>query len=495
MIIFRPNCSFPNTEPTGFIYSPNIRSTLDIVWSCVSIIILSTWSVLHLTVPPDIEAVDPSEKIRKQIFFLLRKLSWMGIMLIFPEYLLAIGAANQLIASVNTEALREKFVGKDKDNVPWSRTHTIQADMGGIALRFSEQSNRKIRDPKPQNPHTSSNLTSYEGPIDASKERDQQLESIRFLQDFDKKQKRYLSGLGKSQWESFGQHWTLAANYIRHAEELTIINANNVASLQGKVWILDSKQLALAREYKIIKRLPHIEKRDIQDRSKSDGLVRTLAVIQVIWLVVQIIARRIVHVSSSALEFSTLAFSSCAFIIYLIEWGKPKDVSVPIYIDTDAAVTPNAFKAIAEAAPIIFMRNRHYYMPQSSVHQAIDDKTYDNIYIARRIICTSVLTTTLFGGIHLFAWNLDFPTPVERLLWRTAALLVAIVPTICALIVLGETMVCKSTHRTSKKIVFIFGPFYISSRLYLIVESFRALYFLPPETFIATWAINGPHIG
>jgi hypothetical protein len=245
------------------------------------------------------------------------------------------------------------------------------------------------------------------------------LPTPKFIQDFQKSQKILLSGLGKIPWEPFGRHSRLAAEYNNPAKT-TITKANHLAPLHGDIWVLDSKQLALARRHGIIEKLPSVEKEDIQDRSKSDGLVRILAVIQVLWLVVQMIARQIVHVSSSALEFSTLAFSSCAFIIYLIEWSKPKDVAVHIYIDTEAVVSDASFKAIAEAAPTIFMRNRHYYMPQSCVHQVIEGE-YKGEDVDKLVVLTTILATTLFGGIHLIAWNLDFPTPVERLLWRTAA--------------------------------------------------------------------------
>jgi hypothetical protein len=53
MKTFQPNCTFPPPGPT-FVSGPNVRSTFDIVWSCLSVIILSTWSILHLNVPEQI---------------------------------------------------------------------------------------------------------------------------------------------------------------------------------------------------------------------------------------------------------------------------------------------------------------------------------------------------------------------------------------------------------------------------------------------------------
>lgn len=547
---FQPNCTFPRTEPAGFINNPNIRSTLDIVWSCTSIIILSTWSVLHLTVPPDIQAKSKRQIIRKHLYLLQRKLSWMGIMLMFPEYLLAIGASNLFAAIENNRTLQKLAAD---DGVPWSKTHTIQADMGGVALRFSEHSSTRnsIRgegdkpDRQKDEPvdHISSeapigDLTEHdelsdrrrnestdhisaEAPIGGPKKHDQQSEPKearftehveeavdtddisrtpsqsdgfpKFLRDFQESQRLHLQGLGEIPWTPFHRHMRLAAEYIRPADKPGTTQANHLAPLHGNIWVLDSKQLALAREHRVIQRLPCIRLEEIQDKSKTDGLVRSLAVIQVGWLIVQLLVRYVGHLPSSALEFSTLAFSSCAIIIYMIEWNKSKDVAVPIYLDTDAVISSAAFNAIAEAAPTIFLRSRHYYMPQSCVHQVIEGR-FESKHIDRLIVLISILSTTLFGGIHLFAWNIEFPTAAEQVLWRTAAILVAVIPSVCALLVLLESLVLGTTDKLSRLSTYIFAPFYLSARVFLIMESFRSLYFLPHDALISTWVAYVPHI-
>jgi hypothetical protein len=48
--IFQPNCS---TIPAGtnFVYSPDIRGTQNILWSCIFTIIACTWTIQHLNVP------------------------------------------------------------------------------------------------------------------------------------------------------------------------------------------------------------------------------------------------------------------------------------------------------------------------------------------------------------------------------------------------------------------------------------------------------------
>ncbi|KAH6684062.1 hypothetical protein B0J14DRAFT_645981 [Halenospora varia] len=141
---------------------------------------------------------------------------------------------------------------------------------------------------------------------------------------------------------------------------IEIYNAKHIAPLHGNLWVWDSKQLILARQHGVIQKLPPLEVNEINDKNKSDGLVRLLAVIQVLWLAIQLIAPQVDNTSSTALEIGTLAFATCAFIIYIAEWPRPKDVNVPYYIDTNAVVSPATFSLIAEAAPISFLQVRHY---------------------------------------------------------------------------------------------------------------------------------------
>lgn len=534
MISFQPNCTLPVTTPSGYVNGPNIRATTDIVWSCGSVLVLSTWSVLHLNVPPDLETKSKLQSIRKYLYSLGRKLGWMGIMLAFPEYLVGISTTNLFAAWVNHPQLKE--LAKN-DDVPWSLTHTILANIGGIAIRFSESNKRERPEEQGRQPGKDGDIASPTGPVSVPEKGGElpqtlaqssvtQLEmdgafakisnaeqSARgsisrtppeyeampaFIHEFQKSQERHFRGLGETPWEPFGPHLALAANarataqWVRKNDKK--YNAEQIAPLHGNIWVLDSKQLALARSFGVLRKLPCFSKEEIDDKSKIDGLMRLLAVIQVFWLAVQLIARRVAGTPSSALEISTVAFSACAIIIYLTEWAKPKDIGVPFYIDTDAVVSPATFSTIAEAAPITFLQARRYYIAQSCVHQVVEGR-FQKKHIDRMMVLMTIVSITLYGGIHLFAWNLDFPTPVEQLLWRIAALTVAIAPTISALLVTLEDVVSHRTDKVSQWSVIVLAPAYLAARLYIIVESFRSLYFLPPEAFVATWAANAPHIG
>lgn len=111
------------------------------------------------------------------------------------------------------------------------------------------------------------------------------------------------------------------------------------------------------------------------------------------------------------------------------------------------------------------------------------------------MILTSILSILLFGGLHLIAWNINFPTVAEKYIWRASALTVAVAPTASALLVLLKSVLFNRTDRLSKWSVIVFAPIYIFARLFIIVESYRSLYYLPTDAFMSTWAANAPPIG
>lgn len=110
-------------------------------------------------------------------------------------------------------------------------------------------------------------------------------------------------------------------------------------------------------------------------------------------------------------------------------------------------------------------------------------------------------SATSFGGVHLFAWNSDFPTDVERLLWRISALMTIVLPYIYIATHIPHIGSTVADIRKQKKMAMniVLGCIalcYIPCRLFLVTESFRALYYLPSEAFKATPAVMSiPHLG
>ena len=71
----------------------------------------------------------------------------------------------------------------------------------------------------------------------------------------------------------------------------------------------------------------------IRDKSKADMLVKSLACIQVSWMLVQTIARKVVGYPITLLEVHTLVHVGCAIAMYGLWFEKPLDVRDPEWVD------------------------------------------------------------------------------------------------------------------------------------------------------------------
>jgi len=80
--------------------------------------------------------------------------------------------------------------------------------------------------------------------------------------------------------------------------------------------------------------LPTVTLAEIDDRSKSDVLGKSLVVLQTTWFVVQCLARGVRGLFVTELELFTLAFATLNGLVYFFWWAKPVDVrcSMPVHL-------------------------------------------------------------------------------------------------------------------------------------------------------------------
>lgn len=280
--------------------------------------------------------------------------------------------------------------------------------------------------------------------------------------------------------------------------------AVNLARLRGYDWALDGPQLILAREMGIIDQIPNVSKDEIEDKSNSDALVKFIAVAQVTWQIIQLIMRWVKGLPSSQIEVATVGFSLCAFIMYLAYWSKPQDVATPYTVQAKRYPTKDEILQLAQKGPSLdgFYTNINYTIPEHAIHldlTATEEKQLDGGIIGWSGV---TLGGVLFGLMHCTAWNFYFPTPVERLLWRIASVITAALPIfhyVRALCWIGLARLEKTSKKrfinsdtlsASSRGVRFFGligiVLYFSSRVYLVVETFRSLLYLLPDTFQTT---------
>jgi hypothetical protein len=262
--------------------------------------------------------------------------------------------------------------------------------------------------------------------------------------------------------------------------------------------LLASEILALRRSGDLAT-LPNIPTTNINDKSKDDFFVKLIAIFQVFWFVLQVIVRAAKGLNISQLEIAVTAFAVCAIITYLMILPKPKGVQVPVsLIEFDTTIPIERLRCLHRRHLQGYLRG--LFAPNEGIVVAVDVMgapiPNDALQPGRAVIYLHVgvaIGGVIFGAIHIAAWNFSFPTPIEQTLWRGASVLsTALLPVMYIVLLLNEFLV-----RTPQLLIKVwdigFGGLYLAARLFLLTETFRALFYLPPEAYVTTWAASVPH--
>ena len=83
--------------------------------------------------------------------------------------------------------------------------------------------------------------------------------------------------------------------------------------------------------------LPYLSEDEIWDRSKANGLAKTIVCIQALWFCTQCIVRLAQGIPISLLELNTFAHALCALLVYILWWDKPLDIQEPTPVDINSS--------------------------------------------------------------------------------------------------------------------------------------------------------------
>jgi hypothetical protein len=207
----------------------------------------------------------------------------------------------------------------------------------------------------------------------------------------------------------------------------------------------------------------------IWDKSKSDGLTKSLALLQCAWFVSQVIARAIGSMPITILELGTTAFIGCASVAYGFWWYKPQDVRTSIEIQT-----PHGLNRTPDNNP---------FMSYDSIYDALNNPIMPAAF---------ALAALFIGGIHCAAWNSLFPTPIERILWRVASILVLSLAPLEYLMIFVSTSYSHVLEWTGR---YLIPGLYVILRLFIIIEMFASLRKVPPAVYHQPhWSDFIPHL-
>ncbi len=181
---------------------------------------------------------------------------------------------------------------------------------------------------------------------------------------------------------------------------------------------------------------PTISEREVWDKSKQDTFTKVITIFQVGYFIIQCIARAIQNLTITTLELNALAIVVCSLMTSFAWLHKPADVQTPVHLYSEKTleeiignlewdltpldhVDPNGPGYSVNVQPFMGMP---VIPPTRPIQRIPNDRFPTNPYgVQEYLLC---LATLVFAGIHVAGWNFDFPTAIEKLLWRIASLLI-----------------------------------------------------------------------
>lgn len=492
---FQTNCTAPSTS-VNFVSSNETRGTIDILWSCLFTIIACTWTVQHLNVPEQREDRDKGwlGDVKWALKRTFRSAKWMLATAVAPEILIMKSLGDLFAINIELERLSQLAT---EDEVPWSRAHSLFANMGGFVIRGNVPERLGQMEEVMADPASSTQA----GPLEAISN---DLNPDVILQ----------PGSDSTQ---------LPSKEMGSAD--VDIQLTTPSSEYSNPYHLLASDLVALKEAGFLARLPYITKAELNDKNKSDSLVRFVAVVQILWIIIQIIVRGARHLAVSQLEIAVVASAICAVVIYGLNWEKPKGVQTPYTVLQYRGRIPQAVletvgkgrstESLQGSVLLTLFENIRYLSTWGRQHQHLlpgspipDHFTPDRSRSFTQIdlvqMAGLILGGTIFGAIHVAAWDFVFPTLVEMKLWGAASIVCTTVPLfiVSTMIVIHLTIEIVETKHLIR-IVYglllgllftVLWVLYFAARLFLLVEIFRSLCFLPPSAYITTWATNVPYV-
>jgi hypothetical protein len=293
-----------------------------------------------------------------------------------------------------------------------------------------------------------------------------------------------------------GIQWTLEHGFYADMGgfAIKVLLPNGKGSVPDVTFHLTSKSLLELREQGHIKKLPDIPVDHLIDQSKSDVFTKLIAAIQVFSTIIQVIVRHIKGLAISQLELAVTAFATCAAFTYLLSLHQLKGVRTVRVLDTDGEKISfekgyKIYSKVDNRAWLSGTVEKSHFL--SGGLKAISNDVFQGGRWCSPFLC---IGGTIFGAVHCCGWYFGFPTLQEQMLWRIASVLTTCIPVLDLIIFFLTEKYIPDSMLTSLILFWGFILFYIISRVFIMVEAFRSLFYLPASAFVATWADNIPHL-
>ena len=353
------------------------------------------------------------------------------------------------------------------------------------------------------------------------------------------------------------QEWSQARNTMRNCamytnDEMQMVQAFYIGMLALRYKSGNGNKVMWPNQFEWLLREGLIAWRDhaswglsidnINDKNKTDGVVKLAALIQVLWFLAQCLMRKAHNLPLSQYESMTISYVPLFAITYYLWWVKPKDVMAATLVDLptmsderlrhferlavsnifDASDHPeNRFGIVWALTPRVFEKEARDQVLQEarrqaglivrstricettkygraevehSVPQTLDITLPEEIvlshwdpelYHSKVFFPLSCICGASFGALHLISWNSHFPTVVEQWLWRASS----IASIVTVLVFMHYEKVVLKWGGPLTLISIISPLIYIMSRVLMmggVVAAFRAMEPRVYETYIVS---------
>ncbi|CAF9936356.1 hypothetical protein IMSHALPRED_010732 [Imshaugia aleurites] len=192
-----------------------------------------------------------------------------------------------------------------------------------------------------------------------------------------------------------------------------------------------------------------IEKEEIEDKDKVDGVVRLIIVCQIFWYLVCCISRLVQHLDVTVIELATVGFIICSMGTYFFWREKPMDVNRAIILRPNSTLEHILCEAGECASkpyrrtPMDFVGREEWFWTLhwtygkgvlrkfgfnfDRMERPIDKIPNDDFpLIAGGPMWILFVFQMGYGAVHLTGWILPFPTNPEEKLWHIATVTIMI---------------------------------------------------------------------
>ena len=286
---------------------------------------------------------------------------------------------------------------------------------------------------------------------------------------------RHLVTHGSAEWTLVHAEFAVAGGIRVQNPESDEIMPNRIESLEKAVKSGQIKE-------------PPISKEELKSRSKSDGGVKLIALLQITWFGLQALFRAVQHLQVTALEIMTVAFFVLAVLIYAIWWNRPQDIEYPIVVKLQNADANEIKNSQGVDVDRKTSRGREWWFTDEKYAAFFDEDL--------EVVVILALIGPLFGAIHCLAWNGPFPTSGEALAWRVCAVATTSLPLLECAIAWNVNPTKYSDFNLELLIVLTPLLLYAIARITLITLAFMSLRALSADAFqTIAWTNYIPNLG